>query len=193
MITVILFSVEERWATTWSSIWPGLQGCNPDPERSRRAGRVHRNRWQPVSGTSPLPQLRPPHLLCGHHAHHLRLQRLRPDVHDHAGRPGHCYHLTLVYYIYNAGLRQYPRNTATQVPFDGAVRTAGADRYHHPVPRLQRANREGGRNRGSLLSRPRPSEAPQFISSFTIYFFLHRLSQLSMLLPFCGCCPSSFC
>ena len=32
------------------------------------------------------------HLLCGHHAHHLRLQGLRPDVHDHAGRPRYCYH-----------------------------------------------------------------------------------------------------
>ena len=84
MITVILFSVWKNMGYYMVIYLAGLQGCNPDLNEAAELDGA--NRWQQFWHIT-LPQLRPHYLLCGHHAHHLRLQGLRPDVHDHAGRP----------------------------------------------------------------------------------------------------------
>ena len=109
----------------------GLQGCNPDLNEAAELDGA--NRWQAVLAHHPAPAAAH-HLLCYHHADHLRLQGVRSDVHDHPGRPRH-FRMTLVYYIYN-GLCQHPEIRLRQRDLHGAV-CSGADRHDHPVPRLQ--------------------------------------------------------
>ncbi|MFQ7015287.1 MAG: carbohydrate ABC transporter permease [Faecalibacterium sp.] len=89
MITVILFSVWKNMGYYMVIYLAGLQGCNPDLNEAAELDGA--NRWQTVLAHHPAAAA-PHHLLCGHYAHHLRLQGLRPDVHDHAGRPRYCYH-----------------------------------------------------------------------------------------------------
>lgn len=89
MITVILFSVWKNMGYYMVIYLGRPAGLQPGPERSRRAGRCKPLAAVLAHHSAPAAAY---HLLCGHHAHHLRLQGLRPDVHDHAGRPRYCYH-----------------------------------------------------------------------------------------------------
>ena len=104
MLTVILFSVWKNMGYYMVIYLAGLQGCNPDLNEAAELDGANRCS---SSGTSPCPSCAH-HLLRGHHADHLGLQSVRPDVHDHPGRPRQL-HMTLVYYIYNVAFVNTPK------------------------------------------------------------------------------------
>ncbi len=105
MITVILFSVWKNMGYYMVIYLAGLQGMQPDLNEAAELDGA--NRWQQFWHIT-LPQLRPTTFFVVIIAHHLRLQGLRPDVHDHAGRPGTAT-MTLVYYIYNVAFVNTPK------------------------------------------------------------------------------------
>ena len=151
MITVILFSVWKNMGYYMVIYLAGLQGCNPDLNEAAELDGA--NRWQQFWHIT-LPQLRPTTFFVV-----IMLTISGFKVYDQMymitqGGPGTAT-MTLVYYIYNVP-RQYPEIRLRKCNFHGAVRT-GADRYHHPVPRLQgRELRKEEEPCLLLLSRPRP-------------------------------------
>ncbi len=86
--------------------------------------------------------------------------------------------MTLVYYIYNVAFVNTPKygyaSAISMVLFG-----TGADRYHHPVPRLQgRELRKEEELCLLLLSRPKPLRTPQFHLQVPDLFLPHRHHSL---------------